>query len=288
VKPKGTNKNLQPIDLISKRDYDNIPWDKLTTQDLLKENSQGLCFAAIAAKRGVFFHLPKKIITEEILTQDVSSDQYDKIIHLLTRSEQVRTIPKKLLTEKLLSTQGDYGDSCYHILAQDNNAMFIPDGLWTRTALTLQNNSGETPLHDICENDCEAIPKEITLEDLLIKSNTGITPLHTWANSASWTKIPNEYLTRKTIELPMGETRLTLLNCLVEQYENQKESPWASKSDIELMDNKMKKILSLTSDKNIKSLSNRKESHVVPLAKQEIGKRMIMKKISEAEKGIQI
>jgi hypothetical protein len=280
-KATPNNNSNRPVDLISKRKYDQIPWNKLTTHDLLKKNSSDITFAAIAAKRGMFTNIPQEIITEEVLTEDSSNEEYDKVIHTLTRSEQIQSIPKKLLTEKLLSLPGDHGDSCYHILAQDNNAMFIPDELWTRTALTLQNNHGETPLHDICENDSDLIPKEVTFDDLLIESNTGITPLHTWAASNTWTSIPDEYLTKKTLELEMGETGLTLLNSLVEQYENQKDSVWYTKEDRVLLDKKMKGILSLATDKKLKSLSNRKKSHIVPLINHEIGKRLIIKKISE-------
>jgi hypothetical protein len=287
VKPKGYNP-ASPIALLSKRSYDNIAWDKLSTKDLLEQNSSGISFAAIAAKRGVFYHIPKRIITQEVLTQDISDDQYDKVIHHLTRSEQLRTLPKNLLTEKLLSLPGDHGDSCYHILAQDNNSAFIPDKLWTRTALTLQNNNSETPLHDICEDDSDLMPKDITFDDLLIKSDTGITPLHTWATSSTWLKIPDEYLKKNTLELPIGETGLTLLNSLVEQYENQKISGWYSKEDKSLMDKKIKRILSLASNKKLESLSNKKESPIVPLIKTELGKRLIMKKISQEGKAIEI
>jgi hypothetical protein len=286
-KENTKNSSNRPVDLISKRKYDQIPWNKLTTQDLLEKNSSGISFVAIVAKRGMFGNIPDEILTEEVLTEDSSNEEYDKVIHTLTRSEQIQSIPKRLLTEKLLSTPGDYGDSCYHILAQDNNAMFIADELWTRTALTLQNNNGETPLHDICEHDSDLIPKEVTFDDLLIESDTGITPLHTWAASVTWTRIPDEYLTKRTLELPIGDGGLTLLNSLVEQYENQKNSGWYTKEDRVPMDRKMKGILSLATDKKLKSLSNKKKSHILPLVKQEIGKRLIMKKISE-DKAIEI
>jgi hypothetical protein len=286
---KTKSKDLEkPVDLISKRKYDQIPWNKLTTQDLLEKNSSGISFAAIAAKRGIFENIPKKIITEEALTEDSSNEEYDKVIHTITRSEQIKAIPKRLLSEKLLSLPGDHGDSCYHILAQDNNCAFIPDELWTKTALTLQNNNSETPLHDICENDSDLIPKEVTFDDLLIESDTGITPLHTWAASTTWTKIPDEYLTKRTLELEMGETGLTLLNSLVEQYENQKSSGWYTKKDQILMDKKMRGILSLATNKKLKSLSNKKESHIFPLLKREISKRTIIKTISLEDKELEI
>jgi hypothetical protein len=285
---KDTTAPMKPVDLISKLEYDKIKWELLTTKDLLSRNSRGISFATIAAKRGIFCKIPKGIITKEVLTQNTSDDECDKVIHKLTRSKQIRAVPKKLLTENLLSTPGDYGDSCYHILAQDNNSMFIPDELWTKTALTLQNNNNETPLHDICENDSDIIPKNITLNELLLESDTGITPLHTWAASPNWYKIPNEHLTRRTLELPIGDAGLTLLNSLVEQYENQKNSGWYTKDDKYLMEEKMKGILSLATDKKLKYFSNMKNSHIAPLAKNEIGKRMIMKKILEDDKAIEI
>lgn len=260
----------------------------LTTKDILKQNERGESVATLSAKSGRFYLLPKEIVTLEVLQQEISNEDYDTVLHKLARSRQLSAIDKNLLTEKILSAKGNYGESIYHIAADDNAPESIPKQLWTRTTVTLQADTGVTPLHHLCQYDYTLIPKDITLEDILIPTNTGSTPLHCWATTQNWHKIPDKFLTQKTLELK-AEYEASPIESILKQFSHAylKFRNGLAKRDINI-ENKFKNILSKIKEETLKELLKTKEKVLFPLIKQEIGKRKLFKELNNKKQSLEI
>lgn len=260
----------------------------LTTQDILKQNERGESVATLSAKSGRFYLLPKEIITLEVLQQEISNEDYDTVLHKLARSRLLSVIDKKLLTEKMLSAKGNYGETIYHVAADDNVPEVIPKHLWTKTTVTLQADSGVTPLHHLCQYDWTLIPKDITLEDILIPTTTGSTPLHCWATTQNWHRIPDKFLTKETLELK-AEYETTPIESIIKQFGNLnlRVRNDIAEQDI-VIENKFKNVLSKISDKTLNELVNTKEKNLLPFIKRELGKRRVFKELANKTQSLEI
>lgn len=269
-------------------DWTWVDKKSLTTKDILKQNDNGQSVGTLTAKTGFFHLLPKEIITLEVLQQEISQEDYDTILHKLARNRQLSVVDKKFLTENILSAKGNYGESIYHIVAEDNVPESIPKHLWTRSAVTLQANTGITPLHHLCAYGWSSIPKDITLEDLLIPTNNGSTPLHCWAASQGWHKIPDKFLTNATLELK-AEYETSPIESIVKQFGSiylRFRKGLAEKD--KNIENKFKRVLSKISEKTLKGLLTTNEKIVIPLIKQEMGKRRLFKELDSKQQYIEI
>lgn len=269
-------------------DWSWVDKKSLTTEDILKQNDSGQSVATLAAKTGLFYLLPREIITLEVLQQEISNEDYDTVLHKLARNRQLSDVDSKLLTDTMLSAKGNYGESIYHIIADDNVPETIPKHLWTRTAVTLQADSGVTPLHHLCGYDWSSIPTDITIEDILMKTTTGATPLHRWTASQSWHRIPNKFLTKQTLELK-AEYEDTPIESIVKLFGNAhlRFRKGLAERDKNI-ENKFKSVLSEISEKTLKELLNTKEKVLIPLIKQEIGKRKVLKELEDKHQYIEI
>jgi hypothetical protein len=183
----------------------------------------------------------------------------------------------------MLSAKGNYGETIYHILAHDNVPEMLPKKLWTRSAVTLQADSGITPLHHLCQYDWCLVPKDITLDDLLIKTTTGSTPLHCWAAAQTWHRIPNAFLTKETLELE-AEYEVTPIESIMKQFGNLnlrvRNGLIERDKNIE---NKFRSILSKISERTLKDLLSTKEKSLVTFIKEEMSKRKISKTLKKEE-----
>jgi len=258
-----------------------VDMKSLTTEDILKQNKSGQSIAILSAKSGSFYLLPKEIVTLEVLEQEISNEDYDTVLHKLARSRQLSAIDKKFLKEDILSSKGNYGETIYHILADEDASQTLPKSLWTRSALTLQADSGVTPLHNICQYDCELLPEDITLEDLLTPTNTGSTPLHCWATSQNWHKIPNKFLTKETLELK-AEYEPPPIEAIVKQFGNTHLRVKSSLAERDKsIESKFNYVLSKISSKTLVNLKKTKEKILLPFIRQELGKRELTQHIKE-------
>jgi len=249
----------------------------LTTQDILKRDDRGHSVATLAAKNTRFFQIPKNIVTLEVLKQKISPEDDDTILHTLARTGQLSCLSKKFLTEEVLSLRGNDGETIYHIVAEENISHHIPKNLWTRTAVTLQADSGRTPLHPLCACNSDLIPPDVTLKDLLIATDGKSTPLHCWAASGEWVKIPNKFLTQETLELA-GDKGETPLNSIVEEYKVVKTwKGWGLKEEYLKVESKFALILSKVSEKTLKKIQKVKDPILEQPLNQELARRKLLK-----------
>jgi len=270
--------------LISAFQGDDQSWiDKksLTTKEILKTNESGQSIANLSAKADRFYLLPKEIITPEVLQQEISQEDYDTVLHKLARNKQPWVLDKKYLTESILATKGNYGETVYHIIADDSVPEMIPKHLWTKTTVTLPADSGITPLHNLCQHDWTLIPKDITIEDILIKTTTGCTPMHCWATTQNWHRIPDKFLTKETLEL-RAEYEAAPIGSIVKQFGqlNLKVKNKLEKTD-KSIESKFRNVLSKITDKTLKELLNTTEKSLIPFIKDEITKRKLTKTLKE-------
>jgi hypothetical protein len=270
-----------------------IDKSKLTTYDIIKKNKQGAFIANIATAYRTLHEIPFSLLTKEVLLQDIHpykipSDEphsQDKLIHQIARFDQLNCIPKELLTEELLLTRGSYGDNVYHIVSKNKEINEIPEFLWTKKALTSPEKDGTTPLHTIAVHQPDFIPPDIDLDSLLLKTDTGLTPLHVWADRPHWYKIPNKFLTKETLALDNGFGS-TLLETIVNSY---KEWWWHDRdSNSEKIEPKIVGIFRKADSKTLKLLSTLGQPSITKLLNNELLKRKVISTISKEEKSIEI
>lgn len=259
-----------------------IDKESLTTKDLLKQNNNGDSITSLAVQKGIFHEFPKDIITEEVLTQRIKCDGGDTILHKLARRDQLDIVPKIFLTEQILSSKGNYGESIFHIVAEGPHYHHIPKDKWTRSAMTLKADNGVTPLHHICRRDPSLIPKDITVDDMLSETDEGATPLYLWASSKQWHKIPDKFLTRESLEYEVD-----FLDSPLQLITHGYELALKYSHEIPEETNKFKTVLSKISDRALNKLVT-KGYIVIPLVKQEIVKRKLFKELSKKEQSIEI
>lgn len=277
-------KPLTPLDHASKLRYDLIEWYKLTEKDLTEKDKKGIFFLMHIIKYGHWTNLPPKL-KEFSLTQPAIGK--DKIIHLMAREGKVNTIPEEFITEELLSLKGNNGDSVYYVLAQEGYADHIDKSLWTRKALTTPAYDGYTPLHALVQHKPELLPEDITLDDLLQPNGDGEIPLYSWVRRSHWVKIPDKFLTRKSLELKVGrEDFETLAHKIAERFKH--DQALKSPKDMGPLDLKMKKILTKLSDKHLQSLGKDEDPSLSGHLNAELAKRKMIKELSQSEQCLEI
>lgn len=254
-----------------------IDKEKLTEGDILQKNSLGQSIALHAAMNVYFNQLPKSAITTEVLTQ--KSEQDDRIIHIIAKSEQFSCIPKEIITRELLSLPGNYGESVYHILSGQKQLSLIPQKLLLKSELLKQSKTGITPLHRIAAHRPELMPKNVTLKDLLLKTKGGYTILHSWANNPNWVNIPNNFLTKQSLEIK-DDRNMCPLDCLIDHYKN----GWASreKNLAIAMRFKIKYVLTKISKGKLEVLAKDQSPAVTQLVKEEVLRRKIIGKTQKS------
>jgi len=264
--------------------YDLIAWDKLTQEKLTELDKKGVSVLTHIVTHNVWKNLPPEL-KEFSLTQPAQGD--DKIIHLMARKGKVKTIPKELITEELLSLKGNNGNSVYHVLAQESYADHIDPKLWTKKALTLTANEGYTPLHIIAQYRPELLPKDIALSDLLLEDKDKDTPLYRWARGSRWSEIPDKFLTRETLEMKVGYGDFeTIMHHLAVKFKC--DQVLKSPKDITPLDIKMKKMLAKIGDELLASLSKNEGPSLSRHIKAEIAKRKMVKELPQSEQSLEI
>jgi len=252
----------------------------LTTQDLLKQNNGGDSIASLAIQKNIFQDFPKEIITKEVLTQKIKCDGGDTILHKLARRDQLNLVPKIFLTEEILSSKGNYGESIFHILSESDHYEDISPKKWTRSAMTLKADNGATPLHHICHHNPSLVSEDITLDDILSEADKGATPLYLWASTEQWHKIPDKFLTRESLEYEVDFID-SPLQLIMRGYELALK--YSHKIPEETK--KFKTVLSKISDRALNKLAN-KGYVVIPLVKQKLIRRKVLKELGSKEQSI--
>ena len=260
---------------------DIADWDKLTKEDLIEKDGNH-SFLHYVILHGHWAKLSKEL-KEFSLTQ--TNDGDEKIIHLMVRMGKVRTIPEDLLTHELLSSKGPVGNSVYHTLTEWGYIHDVPKKLWTQESLTLPNNSGVTPLHNLLQFNCDMIPESITLNDLLLKTNDGQTPLLSWASSLNWSKIPDKFITKETLTMPDSKNN-TIFDIITRSYQAEvADSIFKNKKTLE---GKFRNVLSKANDSSIENLCDDPDPILHIPAKQEASKRKLVKRLSQSQQCLEI
>lgn len=249
----------------------------LTEEDILKKDLTGDFIAEHGARYGYFKEFSPKAITYKVLVAESNAGTNDKIIHILARAKQFHCIPKDLLTEDLLNLKGEYNENIFHILCGEDQITEIPVNLLTRKALTTQSDTGVTPLHRLVGHSPHLTTKDITIDDLLIKTKHGYSVMHAWTSDNNWVNIPDKFLTRQSLEIKDTYGASPLSN-IVDLYKD----GWASRTGImgSLMASKMKDILKKISQKELNKLIKDRSPAITNLAKKEA----ITRKVTEHNK----
>lgn len=273
-----------PLDHASKLRYDLIEWHKLTQKEITETSKNGISFLVHAVKYGHWINLPPKLKEFSLIQPSIGQD---KIIHLIAEQDRVRTIPKNLVTQELLSLKGNAGNSVYHLLAQEDRAHHIDKSLWTKKALTLKSNNGHTPLHCLVQCHPELLPEDITLEDILIQDNDGDSALYMWAQGSHWSKIPDKFLTKQTLGLKVDYGGFeTIIDHIAENFKN--NLVLGSSNLIAPLNIKMKKILSKVNDKTLHSLGKDGNPDLAKLISGELAKRKLVKELSQSKQFLEV
>jgi hypothetical protein len=284
--------------LISAFYGDDQSWinkEDLTEEEILKTNATGEFIAHMAVKQKRLYTIPNPSITERVLTKKLTESHQptasiearggDMLIHEIAKLDQIHIISKPLLTEDLLSQKGTWGDSVYHLVAPEPQANSIPKKLWTLNAMRLRNDQLLTPLHGITQHNDHLVPSDISLKDLLMRSKSGDTPLHSWARGNGWINIPEKFIDGKTLNIK-GPRNTTPLELIISNFKDKLTSK--KPEDIKIMKTKLKIILSKSDKQSLMTL--RKETHheTSKLIKDEIAKRSILNNLSNKEKSFEI
>ena len=256
-------------------------WDKITKEELL-ESDGNHSFLHYVVLHDHWKKLPHKL--KEFSLYQNNDGNNEKIIHLMARIGKVKTIPNDLITHDLLSLKNKGGETVYHFLAHLGYVHHIPQEMWTRNALTLPNDSGETPLHTITKFNSNVIPKDITLDDLLLKNEHGQTPLRSWADSSNWHQIPDKFITQETLNLPHGN--ITMFDTIIHLYKIDVDN--SLHRHRKALENKFKKILRKANDNDIEKLCEDPDPILHNPAKQEASKRKLVRKLSQSEQSLDI
>jgi hypothetical protein len=268
------------------KDTDWIAKESLTTKDLLTKNNIGQSIATLAAESKKFAEFPKDIITKEVLLTPLTAQRkWDKLIHFLAQTGQLPAVPEELLTEELLSIKGRGGNTVFHTLAENNYIADIDPKLRTIKNLTLKSYEGTTPLHTIAQYQTNLLPNDISLKELTIKTRDGHTPLHAWARGHNWREIPDKFLTKESLELK-DNYGTKLIYQITERFKT--DEAIAPTKINAMLNSKMKSILSKVDDKTLHSLALDKSSSLVKHVKGEMGKRKLLKELSETEQSLEI
>lgn len=258
----------------------------LTTKDLLTKNNIGQSIATLAAEYKEFAEFPKEIITKEVLLIPLTTTRkWDKLIHFLAQTGQLPAVPEYLLTEEILSIKGGGGNTVFHTLAENNYTDDIDPKLWTVKNLTRKSYDNTTPLHTIAQYKPHILPKDITLKELTLKTREGFTPIHACARGHNWREIPNKFLTKESLELK-DNYGTKLIYQITERFKT--DEAIAPTKINAMLNSKMKSILSKVDDKTLHSLALDKSSSLVKHVKGEMGKRRLLKELSDSEHNIEI
>jgi len=273
-----------PLEHASKLRYDLIEWHKLTQKEITERDKKGISFLMHIVSYGHWTDLPPKF-KEFSLTQQTTGE--DKIIHLMAKNGKLNTIPKEFITERLLSSKGNKEESVYHLLAQENYSHHIDKCLWTKKALILTSYDGCTPLHTLVRYQPELLPEDITLGDLLLPNKDEETPLYMWARGSHWSEIPDNFLTKQTLELKVGYGNYeTIAHHTCESFKN--DTVLKSPEFIMPLKIKIKRILSKINDKILHSLKKDGNPDLTKLISSEVAKRKMVKELSQSEQCLKI
>lgn len=261
----------------------SLDYRNLTEYDLLSIKG-GTLLILWLARQNFLQLVPKKAITQKVLLTIPNGKDYDKknaVIHYLAKSEEFKHIPKNILTEELLSTRGLEGNSVYHNLAEQHNIALLPKKILTHKALTLESDTKWTPLHSLAHHTPHQIPKDINLSDLLLKSDKDITVLHTWASGSGWVDIPKEFLNKETLSLKDVSEQTPFLH-IVNQFEY--DSSFRKRFVGKDMTTKLKYVISQASTKQLKEIIDNPEDYekLMPFIKKELLKRKIFERMSKS------
>jgi len=283
-KTKPPIKLPTPLTNASNLRYDLIEWHKLTQEEVTETDNKGISFLMHIVSYGYWSDLPPKF-KQFSLTQPAHGD--DKIIHLIAKQGKLNALPKEFITEELLSLKGNKGESVYHLLAQENYSHHIDKHLWSRKALTLPSSNNSTPLHTVVQCQPKLLPEDITLTDLLSPNKDEETPIYLWARGPHWSKIPNKFLTKQTLELKVGYGNFeTIVHHICERFKN--DMILKSPKLMAPLNIKMKKILAQVSDKMLHSLGKDKNPDLAKYIKGELAKRKLVRELSQSEQYLEI
>lgn len=257
-----------------------IDWDKVSASELqeaLKESPyllEGLVLDKIWGNMPI--NLQKFSLTTE-------SRGEDKLIHYILRKGQTKIIPKELLNRELLSLKGNGGQSGFHLITINQETQFIGNNLLTKEVLLLKDNSNSTPLHAIILYASDIVSKrDINIDELFIENNVGGTPLYNWASSTEWSKIPDKFLTRKTL----GQTKngpVPILDVIIQQHKYDIATgikPNANHS--------LEKIFEKIDNNELNRFVGDTYPAINKLAKRELAKRTVLKEVQKEAQCLEI
>lgn len=270
-------------------------FDNPSEEDLLKEDGTMVLYSIM---HHTFSTLPKKSITQKVLLQKSTKDGIPMINLLaqmahsipdLKRNNPFKNIPKEVLTEELLSTRGAKGETVYHELADSKLLNLLPKELITRKSLLLDSKIHGTVLHKVCMNEPHLIPKDITIDDLLVKDDVNFTPLHCWACSNYWTDIPERFLTKDSIGV-RDMDGCSPFDYILERFKADKSyGSWDHDTKART---KVKTLLNLLDGGQLNQLNSNSEYTSNPTLKniinQEITKRKVLEELAKKEQSIEI
>jgi len=156
---------------------DKFPKSKLNERNMLVEDDAGYSPLHRAAYAGQLNHVPASLLTLSNMSRSNVSGLNS--LHFAAVSlVGMEHVPNELVTLDNLLIRGNVGQTVLHMLTRCHNLGTIPSGFLTQSTIMERDIAGETVLH-FAAGCLDAIPAELlSVENLLVKNNDGVTPLH--------------------------------------------------------------------------------------------------------------
>lgn len=159
--------------------------------------------------------LPPHLLTEKILsTRAVGVTEGHpwvgkRLIDTIADHLQIKHVPKEKLTQNLLESINDQGESLLHILAKTKQFEYVPKDRLSPHNIRLKDKEGKTVLDLLTEDQLSLIPgRFLTHEDLVKRTNSEDTLLQNYIRRDKIHEINPNLLTKETLllENPSGVT----------------------------------------------------------------------------------
>lgn len=156
--------------------FSQIPKRLVNGKTLRIPNKQGIMPIHCLAKSGWLGHLPKNILTEDLLLEQDNEDL--NALHFACRNKKLAQVPVEFLTQEMLS-RGAHGFTAFHAAAKTGCLDQIPTSLLTEKNLCMQDEDGCSPLFSAANNQQLAgVPSHlITVNGMLACNHEGVCPL---------------------------------------------------------------------------------------------------------------
>jgi hypothetical protein len=215
---------------------EEVPKGSLTIEDLLEKSEDKIATIIYVIENGQLHLVPKKLLTDEVLSQYDSS--FKEAYYVAAVENSFNEIPKELITEKVLTqvnsisyeprmvklweallknknmdpilpfldtlmedTSGGEGTPFLHIVTKNGLLDKIPNQYLTEERVFKKTVREENLIHMAgAGGNLEAIPKEfLTNETMNLLTYHKKTPLHLAAEHGTLNLIPTEFLTLEAL-----------------------------------------------------------------------------------------